>query len=401
MIDIPKSLDKHKKFLSENCSLMDSISPSRVSDILLEHIQQSKDGKLLLLLSKGYDEKEYFIPELDDIPSCFLGNVWTNCSIEEKIKITDKYLDYFFQNCPEIRPTLQLISESRNSQNIDTLGYYMRSTKRLYVNFDKLIGNSGISFLSVLYHECTHAKDFNLIEKEIMPELLQNYSNVSSDTIKHPLLCDEYIMRMSANGFAQNKHTGEKKLIDGKLKNDILRAKNYYCIFESSDITNPSEVASKADFQKYLQTVFYYYSPLERFARTSVKRYFKEQLKNDKCKSIADEYYMMAQVESEKNVDSMLEDFKELLVINGETIVDMKDLLDLAMQYKFYQKPCYFGQSNSMKFPQEAERVKVTYENLINQIYNNLLMKSYEDPEKFGNPKRKLGHSLDDDIDGM
>ena len=58
MINIPKSLEKHKKYLSENCSLIDSISPSRVSDALLEHIQQSKDGKLLLLLSKGYDEKE-------------------------------------------------------------------------------------------------------------------------------------------------------------------------------------------------------------------------------------------------------------------------------------------------------------------------------------------------------
>ena len=97
----------------------------------------------------------------------------------------------------------------------------------------------------------------------------------------------------------------------------------------------------------------------------------------------------------------MLNDFKELLVIDGETIIDMKDLLDLAMQNMFYQKPCYIGQSNALKFPEEAERVKVTYERIVDKLYNNLLMQAYVDPEKFGNPYRKVGPSLDDDVQGM
>ena len=400
MIELPQSLEKYKKFF-ENCPLIDSISPERLSDKLLEHINKSRDGKLLLLLSKNFKETEYFIPKLEDIPSCFMENVWRNCTIEDKIKLADKYLDYFFQNCPQIRPTLQLIPKTKQGPNNSTLGYYAHHSKRLFVNLDKLMSKSGIAFLSVLYHECTHAKDFNRIEKEIMPRLLKEYTNVASDVMKYPLLCDEHIMRMRASGIAVNKQTGEKKLIEGKLKNDILRAKNYYSIFDCSDIDDPRDVKSKSDFRKYLQTILYYYSPLERFARISVKQFFKEQLKNKDFISEADKYYLMLQVESEKNVDQMLNDFKELLVIDGETIIDMKDLLDLAMQNKFYQKPCYIGQSNAHKFPEEAERVKVTYERIVNDIYFNLLMKAYVDPKKFGNRYRKIGPSLDDDIEGM
>ena len=396
MIELPHSLEKYKKFF-ESCPLIDRISPVRLSDRLLEHINTSRDGKLLLLLSKNFKETEYFIPKLEDIPSCFMEKVWRNCTIEDKIKLADKYLDYFFQNCPQIRPTLLLLPKTKQSTNKSTLGYYAPHSKRLFINLDKLSTKSGIEFLSVLYHECTHVKDFSRIEKEIMPRLLKEYTDTSSDILKYPLLCDEYVMRMSASGMAINKKTGEKKYIDGKLKNDILRAKNYYSIFECSTIYDPSDVKSKDDFRQYLQTILYYYSPIERFARISVKQFFKEQLKNKDFISEADESYLISQVESEKNVDQMLNDFKELLVVDGKTIIDMKDLLDLAMQNNFYQKPSFVGQSNAIKFPQEAERVKVTYERIVDNIYFNLLMKAFVDPVKFGNPHRKIGPSLEDE----
>ena len=123
----------------------------------------------------------------------------------------------------------------------------------------------------------------------------------------------------------------------------------------------------------------------------------KEQLKNKDFISEADESYLISQVESENNVDQMLNDFKELLVVDGKTIIDMKDLLDLAMQNKFYQKPSFVGQSNAIKFPQEAERVKVTYERIVDNIYFNLLMKAFVDPAKFGNPNRKIGPSVEEE----
>lgn len=395
---IPKSLKKYQKFI-DSCPQIDCISPDRLSDRLLEHINKSRGGKLLLLLSKGNDKFEYFIPELDDIPSCFMENVWENCSLEDKIKIIDKYLDYFFQNCPQNRPTLQLLPKVEEGPNDTTLGYYTHNSKRIFIDLDKIENSSGIVFLSVIYHECTHAKDFSKIENEIMPRLLRTYSDVSPDLFEHPSLCDSYVMRMSATGFADNRKTGEKKYIEGKLKNDILRTKNFYSIFECTDIKDPNEVRTKEDFKKYLQSMLYFYSPVERFARTGVKRYFRGQLKHLECISKSDEQYMLSQVESERYIDKMLSVFKELLVIKGETKIDMKDFLDLAMQNKFYQKPTYFGKCNAMKFPEEAERIKRKYEKIVDQLYSNLLMKRNIEPEKFGSPSLRKPLLSDDEFE--
>lgn len=378
-MNLPKELVKYKGFIeSLGEKNINSRNYNRVSKFLLRQILDSKDGKLLLRMKTGLDKFDFYMPEMSDIPNCFVKRVWDFSSFEDKIKIIDKYLEYLFENDTNKKPNLRIISNPLDSVDNDNLANYNIHSNEVFLNLDKLEEYPGLSVMSIIFHECTHAKDMTNIEGNIIPQILQNYTTLEDESTYHPALFEKLIMDMPIEGYLFNKKSDNRDLVQGKIQNDILKCKNFFSIFNESSIIDPNVVSSKADFEKYVNSMLYFYSPLERFARISVRNFFRTQISDDRLIMEEDKKNAQSIVDNETYIDGYLDTFKQVLVESrrdngGHTITTMKDLFDKASQYQYYCKKQIFGRTNEEKFPTQAKLVKNKYKNLLNELYSNFV----------------------------
>lgn len=384
-MNLPDELKKYENYVN-TLSLIDTSQYQLLSDRIIKQILKSKDGKLILKVKNGYDAPKCYIPEFDEIPNCFADSVWSLTTIEDKIKIIDKYMDYLFQNDPKSKPKLRIIPRPQDPVDKIALANYNHSSHSLFLNLDKLRDLDGINYMSLIFHECVHARDMGNIESTLLPDILRKYTDLTEEQIKYPKVFEREIIELNTTGYLFNRLTGKKEVINNSLKDDILKCKNFMEIFNDVSIENPKAIKSKVDFEKYINSMLYYYSPVERFARVGVRNFFRTQLNAGNIVSSKDMMTTNSIVDSELAVEKMLDELREMLIkrtMDGsqETIIDMKNLLDLAIKYKFYTKKSIYGKSNREKFESDANDVINKYNNVIDAIYTNYIYQKYQQKE--------------------
>lgn len=379
-MDLPKSLKKFEGFLRAKGEW--NAHYDRASDLVLQQILGSKDGKMILQMDTD-SGPHCFIPELDDIPSCFGERIWDNCVFEEKIKIINEYLEYFFQNSNVSKPKLRIIPKPNDAGENSCYACYNHNTNTVFIDLDRLANRSGMEILAILYHECTHAVDIDHIKNEVMPELLNTYIK-DGDKPMSGSNCDKRILELDIQVLVPNYQTHKKEKLSTKKRLDILKCKNLISPFNLVKNDTPSSIYSKEDMKDYINSIMYYYSPLERFARISVLNFFRQQLKNEDLLTAKDQKYAENEMEKELRIDQKINSLKEMLVKDApfgskETIIDMRDLYDLVTQYKFYKKEFRFLSSNAQRFPEKAKEIEEKYDRTIGEIYSNFKFQQHKE----------------------
>lgn len=380
---LPKSLSKYEGYISSLNNRVDRNSSESLSNFLLKQILNSKDGKLVLKMKVGSDKFQFYIPDEENIPNCFLKRIWDFATIEDKIKITDKYLDYIYKNDIPSRPGLRIVSNPNSAVDKGSLASYEKKNNEIYLNLDRLESSSGLNFMSILFHECTHAKDMANIENNIAPEILTKYTRIRDDEAKIVNLWEKLIIDMPYEELVYNKKSGEKELLEGVSQQKILKCKNYFSIFNECTMYSPDNVHNKKDFEAYLNSILYLYSPLERFARISVRNFFRKQLTDKRIIMDEDIREARAIIDSEDKIDEYIATFKEFLAKPSqyggkETIVDMKGLFDLASKYNFYCKKGFGRFTNEIKYPTQAKKIKEEYNKTLTNLYHNFMLREKE-----------------------
>lgn len=377
---IPKILSKYEGYINSLNNRVNRNSSESLSSFLLNQILNSKDGKLVLKMKVGSDKFQFYIPDEEDIPNCFLKRIWNFATIEDKIKITDKYLDYLFRNDIQSRPTLRIVSHPNSTVDNDSLASYEKKNNEIFLNLDNLEDVSGLNFMAILFHECTHAKDMANIEKNIAPEILTKYTRISDEEANYAKLWEKLIIDMPFEGLVFNKKLGDKELLESVPQQKILKCKNYFSIFNECTMYSPDNIRNKKDFETYLNSILYFYSPLERFARISVRNFFMKQLTDKRIIMDEDIKEARAIIDGEDKIDECIATFKEFLAKPSqyggqETIVDMKGLFDLASKYNFYCKRGFGKFTNEIKYPTQAKKIKEEYNKTLSQLYHNFMLK--------------------------
>lgn len=373
---IPETLKKYENFIN---SLPQSIQQrfDKSSDALLSQILNSKDGRLILKVKKDGHDFSFYMPKDEEIPNSFASSIWDNASIEDKIKIISKYMDYLFQNY-EDKPVLRILPKSLEEKNLNCYASYNRHNNTIFVNLDMCSKSSGIEFMSYIFHECTHAKDMANINKNIFPEILSKYTKVNENEFDYENIREREIMNLESSGIIHNFESGEDEIINTSLQNKILKCLNVYSVFNEIKSVDTRKVKDKKDFEEYMNTIMYCYSPLERFARISVRNFFKTQLTDGSVLESKDIKIAQKIIRSEEDMDRVIGEFKDILVEktpdgNTNSIIDMKDLFELVAKHKFYTRPA-IGVSNANKYPKESEEIENKYNQIIGRIYSNFIL---------------------------
>lgn len=365
---VPETLKNYSYFI-EHLPIGDRLSYTSVNDQVLEHILNSNDGKLILKKGMG-DKVEFFSPKPEDISNCFLSGVWDLAKLEDKIKIINMYTDYFFGNEP-CKPKLLMISNDARLHNQNILGSFMPDINRVFINLDNLSNAPGLKLLKILYHEFTHVKDFYRIENDVIPSLLTTYHGISDEKVetwKASKSCIKAIMDMKIMGNLHNYKTGHDEHISNKLCNDILRAKNFITPIFPAHIGE--EIFTTADFSNYVDFMLYYFCPIERLARISVRQFFKPKLTDKNAYTHQDYNFISNQVDEELFVDDELKYFEKSLSALGETLTSKKELLDLKLKRDFYNNSFVFSPSGKrLRYPLEAEQYGNEYSQMIYNMF--------------------------------
>lgn len=376
-MDLPKDLSKYEKYVE---ILIDrdkrAGSYKNLSNFLLRQILESKDGKMMFKVKTDLNQFEYYMPSLNEIPNCFEKRIWDYATFEDKIKIVDKYLDFLFQKDKSNRPSIRIISNPSNKVDKLCLANYNRSENEIYLNLDLLDNCTGLKFMAVLFHECAHARDMANIRDNIMPEILHKYTPLSKEASLRPNIFEKLIIDMPIDDMLFNKLSKEKEYSQGAIQQKILKCKNYFSVFNESTLLDPDLVNNKGDFERYMKSILYWYSPLERFARVSVRNFFRTQLNDNQIIMDEDKKIAKALINEEVHIDESLNKFKQFLIrptsFGGhEHIVDMKQLFDLASKYKFYCERGSLIMSNEKKYPSQAKAIKEEYRKVLNDLYIN------------------------------
>lgn len=377
-MELPEDLKKYQKFV-DTLSSIDRSNYLSLSERLLKQILNSKECKLILKKRVRFNNYECYVPELNDIPNCFASSIWDSASIEDKIKIIDKYIDYLFQNCPSGRPGLRILADPREKTDLTCPANYNYHHNKIFINLDDVSSCPGMFTMANLFHECSHARDCDNIQTKILPKVLRKYTSLDDEQIKYPKLFDRKIIEMDTVGYIFDRDTQSKEFINSAIEDEILKCKNFFVIFNDINNILPTDIQSREDFEKYLNTILYYYSPLERFARVSVRNYFRTQFSDRSMLSPTDEKAVESIINNELYVDKFLATFKELLVRKisndrHETIISMKDLFDVACRYKYYTTVDYMGISKRERYPIQGDDAVDTYNKVVSAIYSNYLL---------------------------
>lgn len=373
VLPLPKTLEKYKNVV-DKLPLVEKLIPDKISEAILKQILSSKNGELILK-KNNYKNTEFFKPELESMPNCFLKGYWDNCSLEDKVKITYKYMEYFFKNTPYDKPKLLLVTKDKTTSNSSSVAYYNLNDNSIFIDLDKMQDLAGVHFLGVLFHECTHAKDLTNIKEKIIPELLEKYAGINSVSARHIFKFQKEIMDLNTEGYIDNQKTGKKELISKPLKEKILKAKNCMSVITPSSVETLSEIKTKADFEKYVQTMLYYYSPIERFARVAVRNYFRTQFTDKEACSSTDQIYVNSEVKNETYIDKQLMIFKNLFKTENETIATAKELMDLLLKKQYMERPTAIKYAMKDTFAKEYLKVSETYDKKITEAYNMFKLK--------------------------
>lgn len=370
---LPKSLEKYKNVV-DKLPLVEKIIPSKISDAILKQILSSKKGELILK-KNSLKNIEFFKPDLEDMPNCFLKGCWDNCSLEDKVKITYQYIEYFFKDTPYDKPKLLLVTKDKITSSSSSVAYYNLNDNSIFIDLDKMQDLAGVHFLGVLFHECTHAKDLTNIKEKIIPELLEKYAGINSVSARHIFKFQKEIMDLNTEGYIDNLKTGKKELISKPLKEKILKAKNCMSVITPTSVETLSEIQTKAEFEKYVQTMLYYYSPIERFARVAVRNYFRTQFTDKEACSSSDQIYVDSEVKNETYVDKQLMVFKNLFKTENGIIATAKELLDLMLKKQFMERTTAFKYAMKDMYAKEYLKISETYDNKITEAYNMFKLK--------------------------
>ncbi len=384
-MNLPQSLKKYEGFLKARGE--ENAHYDRASDLILQQILESKDGKLVLKMNMG-SVPHCFIPDLEDIPTCFGERIWSNCTFEEKIKIVSEYMEFFFQNSNTPKPKLRIVPKPNDVGEASCLACYKHNTNTVFLDIDKIIDYSGIEILSILYHECTHAVDISHIKSDVMPELLTTYIQ-DGDNPMSDISLEKNILDIDTQGVVYNYQTHKKERLDTRKKMDVLKCKNLIAPFSIVNIETPADIHSREDMEDYINSIMYYYSPLERFARISVLNFFRQQFKDEELLTSRDQKEIKRELENELIIDQKIKSLKELLVKDAtfggkEAIIDMRDLYDLATQCKFYKKEYLFMPSNAQKFPEKAKEIEDRYNQTIGDVYSNFRLQQQKTQPTMG-----------------
>lgn len=377
-MNLPEDLRKYQKFV-DTLSLIDRSNYQTLSERILNQILHSKDGRLVLKKRTKFNEYECYIPDLNDIPNCFVSSIWDNASIEDKIKIIDKYLDYLFQSRPSARPSLRILANPNDKIDLTCRASYNYLHNEIFINLNNLSGSTGMFIMANLFHECSHARDCDNILTRILPKILRKFTNLNEEQLKYLKLFDRKVIDLDTYGSVFDRETKSRECISTTIQDEILKCKNFFVVFNDINNELPTDIQSRNDFEKYLNTILYYYSPLERFARVSVRNYFRTQFSDRSMLSATDEKAVENIINNELYVDKFLGIFKELLVrkTSGgiqETIISMKDLFDVACRYKYYTAVDYAGIRKSDRFPIQGSDAIDTYNKVISAVYSNYLL---------------------------
>ena len=228
-----------------------------------------------------------------------------------------------------------------------------------------------LKLLKILYHEFTHVKDFYRIENDVIPSLLTTYHGISDEKVetwKASKSCIKAIMDMKIMGNLHNYKTGNDEHISNKLCNDILRAKNFITPIFPAHIGQ--EIFTTADFSNYVDFMLYYFCPIERLARISVRQFFKPKLTDENAYTHQDYNFISNQVDEELFVDDELKYFEKSLSALGETLTSKKELLDLKLKRDFYNNSFVFSPSGKrLRYPLEAEQYGNEYSQMIYNMF--------------------------------
>lgn len=377
----PDSLIKYSYLTYLNVN--NKLSVSKMSDIVLNFVLKSKNGRLILKrVCNG--KSTLFIPEQNDIPNCFLGHIWGYTTIEDKIKIIDKYLDYFFEGKIVSKPRLRILVDNDNGIDDSCDASYRQDINEIFVNLDSLSKSDGIRTLSCLYHECSHAIDLNNAKEKLMPNLIEKFcgKKVEYDNIYN---FSRVLIDLDTSGYLKSAD-GKDCPITPILKKDILRCKNNYSSFNIVKIRNVKEIKDEAGFKDYLDSIMYYYQPVERFARVSVVQFFRNQFDPKEVYFSSDKYNIEREINAEKKIDHKIDEFKSFLEkhnLDGRktNIIDMRDLLDLAMKHRYYNELSWTQPIREV-YPKQAQAVKNEYSSVVRNIYQNFLDIRYKGLEK-------------------
>lgn len=367
----PKALEKYTNFL---CKTMDSraISADNVSDTILNEIYRTHPRSgWILSKSEANEHKDFFRPTKENIYDCFKNNVWANCSFEDRIMLINLYLDKFFENFG-VKPKLKIVLDKK-TYNPGERGFYELNRNQIYVNTDELMHCNGVEILALLFHECSHAKDLVKFRDQTLPNMLENLCGVNHANSRRPYSFQKEIMDLNYEGNVHHRKLGTIA-IDKKLRNDIVKAKNFFNVVRLTCVT-PDKVHSREDMEKYMQNILYFYSPIERFARIATRNFLKSNFKDQKF-AYEDEVFLKNQVTQEDRINKMLDEFKSYLTSPQGAIIDLRGLFDLYTKHEFYHKPRLFEKPHSELYPKECADVDKRYNDVMSQIYSNFRLQN-------------------------
>ena len=301
---IPKLFKKYYK-ANEVRGFEELMSPYFVDRKFKERILKSNKGRLVLCDTSNEDKRFYGVNEIEDFREMFLSQTWNNCKLEDKIKCIELFVQNYCKgkNCPEIR---YVALDENEYFRVDGCFHFASNT--IYVNIDKMQKLSGIEWLMVLTHECSHAIDVGKIADDIS-DLYNNYLSESDIDVSDQIRLSQAIMELPITGVIKNCKTGRNDIIDNALRDKILKVKNFYTPFSSMGL---DENAQDVEFDMFISPLMYFVSPLERSARVQTKKYLSGlDTKFDmtyKDKRILDELIMQ-----EECIDRVLSQAKETL----------------------------------------------------------------------------------------
>lgn len=371
-LKIPKELLKYTKS-NEVKKLIESFKDKTLgitdyyllSEKIMEQIYASNDGKLMLKFTKDgkpdfllCDEKNYY--------NAFLYEAWKNESFEDRVKACKLFINSFFKNTSlEGQVGFELMTNN-DERLANVSGSYFFRDKKIYLSPKCLKESLGTTIFSNIFHEATHALQYQDIFENLYQELLGE--PLAHDSIFQELRQLEKIIFLPINGYWINPKTKQKERISKETKSKIMSAKNM-CETFLPKLVPDDKCASREDLENYLARTMYLYSANERNARINTILMLNSFSKCDFIvpKTEKDKVDIEKKVKFEEKTDKRLQEDKKLLNIS------LDEACDIFIKYSFYSANyTYLLVANGDNEKEKFANVKKDYDALINSTYSNL-----------------------------
>lgn len=307
----------------------------RVNKYLIEQILNSKNGDLIVRSIAEYKSKpNYFKVDESNIENAFRSSAWDGMSLEDKIKCTSLLVEKCSKRLKIENPIkLSVVPSNEQWDNQPICACYMHDSNEIYINMDKLDNVSGIQFYNLINHECIHAGDFQNLFGKIIPHMLDYVYDTTSRRIFSTPVGDE-MMRLPIYGVLSKADGSESKRIGEPLRKDILMAKNVFAVSTPNEVDAIDKVVDRNSYNRYVETMMYYASPLERNARVNALIETRKLL--DEAGDTPVSSRDIADVEvlerNEKYIDNELNNFRSIIPHS------INDAFDAYARYSFYHK---------------------------------------------------------------